>query len=84
MLYEHYKGGLYRVLAEVARHTETGEDVVVYMSVETGLVWVRPAELFYGYLKTEEGKEIKRFKAVFELKKHRENPDKIGDKKGEF
>ncbi|MGI8216736.1 DUF1653 domain-containing protein [Bacillus cereus] len=84
MLYEHYKGGLYRVLAEVARHTETGEDVVVYMSVETGLVWVRPSELFYGYLTTNEGKVIKRFKAIIELKKHRENADKIGDKKGEF
>lgn len=84
MLYEHYKGGLYRVLAEVAHHTETGEEVVVYMSVDTGLIWVRPTKVFYGHFTTKEGEVVRRFKLVNELKKHRENPDKTGDKKGEF
>ena len=32
MLYRHYKGGLYRTLSEVAYHSETGEEMVVYIS----------------------------------------------------
>ena len=32
-LYKHYKGGYYQVLG-VAEHTETGEKVVVYISLD--------------------------------------------------
>jgi hypothetical protein len=39
MLYKHYKGGLYRYIGE-AKHSETKEDMVVYMSVETGTIWI--------------------------------------------
>lgn len=49
--HRHYKGGLYRFLSE-ARHSETGETMVVYEHLwphARGL-WVRPAELFYGAL----------------------------------
>jgi hypothetical protein len=44
--YRHYKGQDYRVLG-VARHTETGEVVVVYQALygERGL-WVRPQSMF--------------------------------------
>ena len=45
-IYRHFKGNYYRVL-EVARHSETGEQLVVYRALygERGL-WVRPLELF--------------------------------------
>lgn len=49
--HRHYKGGLYRFLSE-ARHSETGETMVVYEHLwphARGL-WVRPADLFYGVL----------------------------------
>jgi hypothetical protein len=49
--HRHYKGGLYRLLGE-ARHSETGETMVVYEHLwphARGL-WVRPAELFHGTL----------------------------------
>lgn len=49
--HRHYKGGLYRFLS-AARHSETGENMVVYEHLwphARGL-WVRPAELFYGVL----------------------------------
>jgi hypothetical protein len=44
-LYRHYKGGLYEKLHD-ATHSETQEPVVVYRSVETGRVWVRPAAMW--------------------------------------
>lgn len=45
--HRHYKGGLYRYVAE-ARHSETLEPMVVYEHLwphERGL-WVRPAGMF--------------------------------------
>jgi hypothetical protein len=59
--HRHYKGGLYRYIGE-AKHSETGEAMVVYQHLfphEIGL-WVRPAALFYGNL--EDGRE--RFKPL--------------------
>jgi len=47
-IYEHYKGRRYLVLG-VARHSETAEDVVVYVPLyeHTGpALWVRPLEMF--------------------------------------
>ena len=44
--YRHFKGGEYEVLG-VARHSETGKELVVYraLSGERGL-WVRPAGMW--------------------------------------
>ncbi len=44
--YRHFKGGEYRVLF-TARHSETGEPMVVYQALygEKGL-WVRPAAMW--------------------------------------
>ncbi len=45
-IYRHFKGNRYEVL-EIARHSETGEPMVVYRALygERGL-WVRPAEMW--------------------------------------
>ncbi len=44
--YRHYKGGLYTVIG-IARHSETGEWLVVYRP-EYGerALWVRPRDMF--------------------------------------
>ena len=44
--YRHYKGSLYEVV-DVARHSETEEQLVVYRALygERGL-WVRPLAMF--------------------------------------
>ena len=39
--YIHYKGGLYEVIT-LAKHSETGEDMVCYKSLLFGSVHVRP------------------------------------------
>ncbi len=43
--YQHYKGGLYRIVG-VATHSETGESLVVYESLPEGSLWTRPAGMF--------------------------------------
>jgi len=47
--HQHYKGGLYKWIAE-AKHSETGETMVLYEHVwpHAQTLYVRPAEMFYG------------------------------------
>lgn len=54
-LYQHYKGGFYRVLG-VARDTESGAIVVVYMPTDNRAVpamMVRPAKMFLEELEVD-------------------------------
>lgn len=63
--YQHYKGGMYKVLG-VGKHSETLEDLVVYESLhenETSKLWVRPAEMFFEEVEIN-GKKMPRFKYV--------------------
>ena len=39
--YRHYKGNVYKII-ELAKHSETTEEMVVYQNIEHGDVWVRP------------------------------------------
>ena len=60
-LYQHFKGNRYRVLG-VARHSETLEDMVVYQALYGKKeLWVRPAGMFFEYVKVG-GKKVRRFK----------------------
>lgn len=44
--YRHFKGNEYEVLF-LAKHSETGEDMVVYRALYgSGDVWVRPASMW--------------------------------------
>lgn len=58
--YRHYKGNEYIVLG-VARHSETGEELVVYRQDygERGL-WARPKEMFLETV-TVDGRKMPRF-----------------------
>lgn len=44
--YQHFKGGEYEVIG-VGRMTEDREEeMVIYKSLETGYIWIRPLKMF--------------------------------------
>ncbi len=45
-LYDHYKGGRYKVLT-LAKHTETDEVLVIYKSIHFGSVHARPLSQWF-------------------------------------
>lgn len=65
-LYVHSKGGRYRVLF-TATHSETLKPMVVYMSMETGEVWVRPAEMWDEVVEWPDGTHQARFMKAEEV-----------------
>ncbi len=60
--YRHYKGGIYEVVA-MAHHSETLEDMVVYVSKAEGSHWVRPAKMWDEEVEVD-GKTVKRFTKI--------------------
>lgn len=58
--YRHYKGGTYRVIG-TARHSETGELLVVYRCLyDNDSLWVRPLAMFRETVRVD-GREVPRF-----------------------
>ena len=62
-VYRHFKGNLYQLL-DVARHSETGEKMVIYRALygERGL-WVRPADMWDEVIERD-GRQYRRFTYV--------------------
>jgi hypothetical protein len=63
--YRHFKGGIYHVKA-IATHTETGEELVVYFSLDIPQkVWVRPSSMWYEVVPDPDtGQLVPRFQKV--------------------
>jgi len=64
-IYQHYKGMKYLVLG-VAKHSETLEELVVYITLyenEEGPIWVRPLKMFLEDV-TIDGKTQPRFRKL--------------------
>ncbi len=65
--YQHYKGNYYLVIG-VAKHSETLEDLVVYISLydnPRSQIWVRPKAMFLEEVEVD-GKKVPRFKKLDE------------------
>ena len=67
-LYRHYKGNQYEVIG-FAKHSETLEDMVIYMALygERG-TWVRPLSMWHNLIEID-GKAVKRFEYCEESEK---------------
>ena len=59
-VYIHYKGNVYSVIG-TATHSETGEQLVVYVAQDK--MWVRPLSMFTEYVDAR-GTRVPRFRRV--------------------
>jgi len=59
----HTKGGVYLKLCE-ARHSETLEELIVYIDVAGGDVFCRPKEMFYEEVENTDGTKSPRFQKL--------------------
>ena len=58
--YKHFKGNEYEVIA-IAKHSETGEDMVVYRALYGDFgFWVRPASM-WNEIVERDGQKMQRF-----------------------
>lgn len=65
-IYKHYKGDYY-IVEDVALHSETGEELVIYRGLyNNAKLWARPKNLFLSALDPKEHPEVSQ-KWRFEL-----------------
>jgi hypothetical protein len=63
-VYEHYKNGKRYEVLDVALHSETLEEMVIYRALyDENLVWVRPRAMFFEEVEIE-GRKVPRFAYV--------------------
>ena len=64
-MYKHFKGTIHKVIC-IAKHSETGEDMVVYTHEDNNEIWARPIDMFLSEVDHEKYPDIKQ-KYRFEL-----------------
>ena len=56
-LFKHFKGGFYQVI-NIAKHTETGEMLVIYREVSKDTIYARPYDMFNSKVDKEKYPEV--------------------------
>ena len=56
-LYKYFKGGLYETI-NIAKHTETGEMLVIYREVSKDTIYARPYDMFTSEVDKEKYPEV--------------------------
>lgn len=56
-VYRHFKGDYY-VVKELAKHTETGETLVIYTNLSNAETYARPLEMFVSKVDNEKYPDI--------------------------
>jgi len=65
-IYRHFKGHTYKVIG-LAKHSETLEELIVYINVEDeNDIWLRPEKMFLETV-TRDGKTFPRFEFIKKL-----------------
>jgi hypothetical protein len=65
-IYRHFKGHTYKVIG-LAKHSETLEEMVVYVNMEDeNDIWVRPEKIFLESI-TKDGKTFSRFEFIKDI-----------------
>lgn len=65
--YKHFKGNIYQVIG-VGKHSETGEELVVYKGLYDGphgygAIWIRPVPMFEETIERD-GRVMRRFEPI--------------------
>jgi len=61
-VWRHYKGNDYKIII-LGKHSETGEEMVVYKQLHSGNIYIRPLALFFNTVEWE-GTVVPRFTFV--------------------
>ncbi len=62
--YKHFRGKICKVIG-IAKHSETLEEMVVYLELENNEMWVRPLKMFIEKVELN-GKKVSRFEYIGE------------------
>lgn len=61
--YKHFKGNVYELI-DMATHSETLEQLIVYRDCMSKRVWIRPVNMFFDYVTDCNGNKVKRFELI--------------------
>lgn len=63
-IYQHFKGGLYKIVMLNVNNTENGKSGLIYKSIKTNELWFREVEEFLDYISILNNTKIKRFELI--------------------